>query len=284
MANDSAENEKQAPQTAGQRLAASRAAKSARKAAEKGRQAELMEDKALAQAAVAKDWLADNIKTLGLAAAGVLVVATIGIVWSSISTKKNVEAGGALAGVLTSNIYEDDELASAFGKVVTEHEGTVAATWALIGEGRALYGASKHAQALEAYQAALDSTDDETMQWVALEGMAYTLEAQSSYDDAIAQLDALGRLNSEIEPIADYHQARILMAQGKNDEAKSRLQRVLAALRRPGAVALPFTQAQAEARLTMLDPSLAPRTGPDMRAIEDQLNQMMRQQQGQAAP
>ena len=87
MANDSAENEKNTPLTAGQRLAAQQAAKSARKAAERGRDADLVEEKAIAQAAVAKDWLQDNLKPLGLMAGAVLVVAAIGIGWSTFTVR-----------------------------------------------------------------------------------------------------------------------------------------------------------------------------------------------------
>ena len=285
MANDPAENEKQAPLSAGARLAASRAAKSARKAADRGRQAELVEDKALAQAAVAKDWLSENLKPLGLAAGGVILVAAIGIGWSTVAGNKNKEAGSQLAVVLDSNVYDDGELAESYAAVVRDHEGTVAATWALIGEGRALYGQGKHEQARDAYKAALESTDDETLQWAALEGIAYTLEAEQSYEQTLEQLDALRALGKEVAPIAVYHQARILIQQGRMDEAKIKLQSVLAALRQPNAPSLPFTRAEAESRLALLDPSLAPSTGPDMRALQEQFNEMMRQQQaGQPAP
>ena len=285
MANDPAENQKQAPLTAGQRLAASRAAKSARKAAERGRQAELVEDKALAQAAVAKDWLAENLKLLGLAAGGVLLVAAVGIGWSTFAQDKNDEAGKHLAAVLESNVYDDAELAESYAAIVRDHEGTVAATWALIGEGRALYGQGKLEQARDAYTAALESTDDETLQWAALEGIAYTFEAEQAYDQALEKLDALRALSKEVAPIAGYHQARILMQRGKNDEAKVKLQGVLASLRQPNAPSLPFTRAEAESRLALLDPSLAPTTAPDMRGLQEQLNEMIRQQQsGQPAP
>lgn len=284
MANDSAENEKQGPLTAGQRLAATRAAKSARKAAERGRQAEMVEDRALAQAAVAKDWLSDNLKPLGLAAGGVLIVAAVGIGWSSFAAEKNSEAGSQLYQVVDSNIYDDAELAESYATVANDHPGTVAATWARIGEGRALYGEGKHAESREAYRSALESTDNEVLQWVALEGIAYTLEAEKSYDEALAELDALRELSDQVAPIASYHQGRILMAQGRNDEAKLKLQAVMSELRRPGGASLPFTRAQAEARLALLDPSLAPNAGPDMRALEEQLNEMVRAQQGQPAP
>ncbi len=285
LANDPAENEKQAPLTPGERLAVTRAAKSARKAAERGRQAELVQDKALAQAAVAKDWLAENLKPLGLAAGGVLLVAAIGIAWSTLASNKNREAGSQLSGVIESNIYDEAELAESYAAVVRDHEGTIAATWALIGEGRALYGQGKHEQARDAYKAALESTDDETVQWVALEGIAYTLEAEQSYEQALEQLDALRALGKEVSPIASYHQARILIQQGRADEAKIKLQSVLSDLRRPGSPMLPFTRAQAESRLALIDPSLAPSAGPDMRALQEQLNEMIRQQQsGQPAP
>lgn len=284
MANDSAENPKKAPLTAGQRLAATRAAKSARKAAERGRQAEMVEDRALAQAAVAKDWLNDNVKPLGLAAAGVLVVAAVATIWSAIVDDRTAEAGSELYEVVESNIYDDGELAASYATVAQDHPGTVAATWALIGEGRALYGQGKHAESREAYRTALESTDNEVLQWVALEGIAYTLEAEQAYDEALVELDALRELSDQVAPIASYHQGRILMAQGRNDEAKLKLQSVMTELRRPGGPSLPFTRAQAEARLALLDPSLAPSAGPDMRALEDQLNEMVRAQQGQAAP
>ena len=97
LAQDSAKDEKQAAMTAGERLAAQQAAKAARKAAQKGRDAELVEEKALAQAAVAKDWLQDNLKPLGLMAGGVILVAAIGIGWSTYTRGQETEAGSALA-------------------------------------------------------------------------------------------------------------------------------------------------------------------------------------------
>lgn len=100
LANDSAKNEKSAPMTAGQRLAAQQAAKAARKSAQRGRDAELVEEKALAQAAVAKDWLEENLKPLGIAAGVILLVAAVGIGWSSFSKNQNEAAGAELTSVL----------------------------------------------------------------------------------------------------------------------------------------------------------------------------------------
>ena len=117
MANDSAENEKQETLTAGQRLAAQQAAKAARKAAQKGRDAELVEEKALAQAAVAKDWLQDNLKPLGLLAGGVLLVAAIGIGWSTFNRRQQRAAGEELAAVLDGGADDNALLATAYATV-----------------------------------------------------------------------------------------------------------------------------------------------------------------------
>jgi predicted negative regulator of RcsB-dependent stress response len=281
LANDSAENEKQAPLSAGERLAAQQAAKSARKAAERGRDADLVEEKAIAQAVVAKDWLQDNLRPLGLMAGGVLLVAAIGIGWSSFTRSQDAEAGAELVAVLDGDMDDSAALASAYAAVADGHAKTPAAAWARIGEGRALYAQGQWEQSRAAYQAALDGSDEETIQWAALEGISYALEAEKSYDQAIEQLEALRELDFSIAPIAGYHQGRILIAEGKLDEAKSKFDGVLNELRQADAPVLPYTQDQTEARLALIDPSLAPAAGPDPRKAEEvirQLNQMLQRQ------
>jgi len=281
LANDSAEDEKQAPLTAGQRLAAQQAAKSARKAANRGRDAELVEEKALAQAAVAKDWLQENLKPLGLMAGGVLLVAAVGIGWSTFTRGQDAAAGAELAAVLESDTDDPAALANAYAAVADAHAKTPAAAWARIGEGRALYAQGQWEPSRVAYQAALDSSDEEAVRWAALEGIAYSLEAEKSYEQAIEQLEALRELDSNIAPIAGYHQGRILVAEGKLEEAKTRFDGVLNELRQADAPLLPFTQEQTEARLALIDPTLAPAEGVDPRRASEfirQMNEMLQRQ------
>jgi tetratricopeptide (TPR) repeat protein len=281
LANDSAENEKQAPLTAGQRLAAQQAAKSARKAAERGRDADLVEERALAQAAVAKDWLQDNLKPLGLMAGGVLLVAAVGIGWSTFTRGQDADAGAELAAVMEGDADDATALANAYATVADAHANTPAAAWARIGEGRALYEQGQWEQSRAAYQAALDSSDGEGIHWAALEGIAYSLEAEKSYEQAIEQLEALRELDRNIAPIAGYHQGRILFAEGKLDEAKTKFDGVLNALKQADAPLLPYTQEQTEARLALIDPSLAPATDADPRTTEEfirRMNDMLQQQ------
>jgi predicted negative regulator of RcsB-dependent stress response len=281
LANDSAENEKQATLTAGQRLAAQQAAKAARKAAQKGRDAELVEEKALAQAAVAKDWLQDNLKPLGLLAGGVLLVAAIGIGWSTFKRRQQRAAGEELAAVLDGGADDDALLATAYAAVADAHPKTPAAAWARIGEGRALYANGDWERARSAYQSALESSDDETVRWAALEGIAYAFEAEGTYERAIEELEALRELNRNVAPIAGYHQGRILAKQGKLDEAKLKFERVLNELKEADAPVLPYTQEQTEARLALIDPSLSPAGGVDPRKADElirQMNEMLQRQ------
>lgn len=284
MANDSAKNEKSAPLTAGQRLAAQQAAKAARKAAQKGRDAERVEEKALAQAAVAKDWLQDNLKPLGIAAAGILLVAAVGIGWSSYVGSQNQTAGAELASVLERGADGPEALAQAYAAVAEQHPGTRAAAWARVSQGASLYAQGKWQPAREAYEAALGQSEDEGIRWAALEGIAYTLEAEQSPEKAIERLEELRAVDPTLAPIAGYQQGRLLVAQGKLEEAKIKLDAVLSELKNPEAPLLPYTREQTEARLARIDPGLASSAGTDPRRAEElirQMNELLQRQQPQ---
>ena len=152
---------------------------------------------------------------------------------------------------------------------------------ARIGEGRALYTQGEWERSRAAYQSALDSSDEEAIHWAALEGIAYSLEAEKSYDQALEQLEALRAVDRNIAPIAGYHQGRILVAEGKLEEAKAKFDGVLNELRQADAPALPYTQEQTEARLALIDPSLAPAGGVDPRKADEfirQMNEMLQRQ------
>jgi predicted negative regulator of RcsB-dependent stress response len=217
-------------------------------------------------------------------AGGVLLVAAVGIGWATFTHGQNTKAGEALATVLEGGADEPSDLAAAYANVAGAHTKTPAAAWAHIGEGKALYAQGQFEPARTAYQTALEASDDETIRWAALEGISYSLEAESAYDEALEQLEALRAVNRSIAPIAGYHQGRILAAQGKLDEAKTKFDWVLNALKESDAPALPFTQEQTEARLALIDPSLAPAAGSDPRQAEEvirQMNEMLQRQPAQ---
>jgi hypothetical protein len=75
--------------------------------------------------------------------------------------------------------------------------------------------------------------------------------------------------------------SRILVAEGKLDEAKTKFDGVLNDLRQADAPLLPYTQEQTEARLALIDPSRAPADGVDPRKADEfirQMNQMLQRQ------
>ena len=280
LANDSAENEQKKALTPGERLAAAQAAKAARKAAARGREAEELEEKALAQAAVARDWMQENLKPILIGAGTVVLLAALVLGWKGISQRRDTAAGSELAAVLDS-IPEDSRslapLLDGFRSVSEAHPDTPAALWARLGEGKALYEQGDFASSRTAYEKALAGarTEDELVRWLAIEGIAYSYEAEQSYEKAIEELEGLRALGKEVSPIARYQQGRLLMTQGKSEEASERLEAALAELNDEETMVLPFTRQQVEARLAVMDRS-------DTRSNEfdaQQLEQLIQQQQ-----
>lgn len=277
MANDSVKNEQ--PRTPGQRLAAAQAAKAARKAAKKGLQSEQLEDKALASAAVARDWLQENLKTILVSAGTVLVVAAVVLTWSGFSERRSGAAGTGLAQVLQTAEDEastPEALVEAYREVGRAHPGSAAAAWARLGEGRALYEQGEWERSREAYEQALAGSDDETVQWLAIEGIAYGFEGETKYDEAIERLDALSAMGDSLSSIAAYQQGRLLLVQGKSEEARAKLKQGLAALDQDGAANLTFTRQQIESRLALIDPGGQPTPALDSRRLEQLIQRQQR--------
>ncbi len=258
LANDSAENEQNKPLTPGERLAAAQAAKAARKAAARGRDAEELEEKALAQAAVARDWMQENLKPILLGAGVVVLLAALVLGWRGISHKQASAGGSELAAVLDGVPEDATSLApfvDGFRSVSEAHPDTAAALWARVGEGKALYEQGDFASSRTAYEKALAAarTEDELLRWLAIEGIAYSYEAQQNYEKAIEELEGLRALGKEVSPVARYQQGRLLVAQGKDEEASERFTAALAELNEEDAISLPFTRQQLEARLAVMD-------------------------------
>lgn len=283
------DSEGDAPQTAGQRLAAAKAAKAAKKAAERGRQAELTEQRALEQAAAARDWMQENITKLLAISAVVVVAAAALFTWGAMKTRRYSTAGALLAeatkiaraevndspgeGEFATVATRAQAADAKLQQVVSEAPGSLTAAWAQLARARLLVEQGQVAEAREAYEAAL-GVDDETVSWLALEGLAYTYEAEGALDQALEKLEALRGLGKTTAPIAQYHQGRLLMAQDKRDQAKETLQAVLTALQEPGAPSLPHTKAQVEARLAVLEPGRPKAPAFD----QNQLQQLLQMQ------
>ncbi len=298
--------------TAGQRLAAAKAAKAAKKAALRGRDAEQLEDKATQRAEAAGSWLEDHRGQLMGLVLAVVVGGGIFMGWTHYAKSQDADAAGLLwratetleAPIVLEGedrpegVEEDDEVYPTIAAraaatlepldaLLRDHSGSGAAIYAQLERGRALYQQGEFADARTAFQAALTGSADVRVHARALEGIAFTHESEEAWGEAIARFEELREAaeDTETEILADYHIARMHIAQDEEVPAKEKLQAVLAALREEDAPEMPYVQDQAELRLMAIDSSLVQRT-PDAMDPEQmrRLIEQMQQQQQQQAP
>lgn len=285
-------------QTAGARLAAAKAAKAARKAAKRGKEkkeqdplTQVRESEIVKRAQEASSWAADNRNLVLAAAAGLLVLLGGWVGWNIHSTNQTQAAGSALAAAIEiaqAEIVSDEEEGAtaasngdaqtfpseearaeaaleAFRRVLSEHGGSDAAIWARLGEADALATLGRHDEAREAYAAAeRDGSNEPSVLLRAMEGRAFTFEAEQQWDRALEVYQQLANTdNRRYEAIAQYHIARMHIAKGERERATETLRGVVDKLTPTGEEqsAQPrfdYIRTQAQMRLAELDPSAAP--------------------------
>jgi len=261
------------------RLAAKRAAKAAAKAAARG--ASALPD-VVAQNVDAVQTLYDrNARMLWVAVGTVSIGA---IAWFSISYYVNKQShesaqllsaavDTAVARITTSDdTAADDDTSESYANanaraekargefrtVVTRFSGAAAANWALLGEANALRTLGKFSDAERQYQVlAAKPNLDPFVQIRALEGLGFTLEAQSKFPAAEGRFAEAGKLdNGSYKTVADYHRARMLAAQNEPKKASDLLESLIKAERaRPsteGGVVYESVVADAETMLAGL--------------------------------
>lgn len=158
---------------------------------------------------------------------------------------------------------------AAYRRVSSEYASSDAAAWARLGEGRVLLEQGQYADARTAYQAAFDTSGDETVvAWQALEGIGATYEAESDWEHATSTYERLAALaDHAYESVANYHLARMRAASGDESGALASFRELVDALREEGDEGeppFPYVLSQADQRLRELDPSAAgagPRLG-----------------------
>ena len=103
-----------------------------------------------------------------------------------------------------------------------ENEGTRAAAAAGLPEAQAQLRLGKYAEALAGFDAFLSKArQDDPLRAAALEGKGYALEGQGQLDKAHEAFGQLAKENATpfLEGMGPYHQARMLLAQGKREDA-----------------------------------------------------------------
>jgi tetratricopeptide (TPR) repeat protein len=239
--------------TPGARLAAQRAAKAAQKAAKKGTAPVV--PSAVGERFSRFNELVEQNKRLILGSVlGVALVLLLATAWNTYSSAAARSAGKALAeavSAVNANIRaERERLASGeggdatvkkpdadrvlrgFSEAVETHPRTKASTWARLGEAKALYSSGKYAEAARAYAAVLEAAgDDAFIASRALEGLGISLEGEKKHKEALARFKEMAELaGGAFKPLADYHVARMYIAQGEKKRAAVKLNEVVTAL------------------------------------------------------
>lgn len=233
--------------TAGTRLAAKRAAKAAQKASRKGKSNAVEEaTRSMQQAAY---WFDAHGKKVWL---GLGLVVVLGVAWLALvhylDTKDN-DAGNLLRAAVTNShglviagdeTPPEDALVPTFSSaeerankalagyrdIANKFGSSNAGHYAALGVANSLFELGKHDEAAREYAKVLEAAgSDVFLRFRALEGSGYALEAQKKYAEALGRFEELGKLgNGAYRPLADYHRARVLVAQGKSADARALLE------------------------------------------------------------
>jgi tetratricopeptide (TPR) repeat protein len=202
--------------------------------------------------AEARDWLIERqtlvVTAVGVVLVGGLVFTLIGYFSNRGEAEASKDLGHALAildrpvvsmpegAALTpvngteapfkSAQEQDQALVKALTDFRAANKGTQSATTAALALGKAEYRLGNHEGAVAAFSEFLkDAGQNDPMRAAALEGQGYAYEAQQKYDDAIGSFDKMSSVDAGgyLEGMGQYHHARILILQGKKDEAAALL-------------------------------------------------------------
>jgi tetratricopeptide (TPR) repeat protein len=205
--------------------------------------------------AEAEDWLVQR-QRLVLIAVGVLVVGGLGAALFSYTSARGearaAQALGAALEVLDRPVApasegeqppvapgepapfktakeQDDALVKALTTFRADHSGTRAAASAALPLGKAEYRLGNNDGAVAAFGEFLKGAgQNDPLRVSAFEGQGYAYEAQQKYDQALTAFDEMAKLTAGgfLAGMGQYHRARILILQGKKDEAAAVLAKI----------------------------------------------------------
>ena len=313
---------KKAPRsTAGQRLAERKEKKAQRKIEEKHREAELLEEEAIEAAEeveeAATDFFERNAREIAIGFAAVLLLGfgwlgfqkitsgaakeTTDQLWAALETAaapivpEDQEPPLGLEDETTyaTAIARDDATLEQLRSVVLEAGSSAAGARAQLAIGSILLGRGENDDARAAFQAALEDESPDT-QARALEGLGFVAEATDEIAEARQQFERLANLPGVAnELLGSYHLARMDIASDDEAAASERLREVLERLRQDEAPELDYVRAEAEARLSAIDPTLVPQSAGDafggglggggggLEGIDPQVLEQLRRQLGE---
>jgi predicted negative regulator of RcsB-dependent stress response len=196
--------------------------------------------------AEASDWLMKRQQiigaTLGVLLVGGLVAATVHYFSSRSEEKASKQLGQALTvlerpvvtGVdlqpaeagqeppFKSEKEKDEAIVKTLSDFRGAHGGSDAAVMAALPLGKAQYRLGNYDGAIAAFDEYVAKGEkNEPLMVSAREGQGYAHEAKGQLDQALASFQEMAKLDAGgfLQGMGQYHQARILVAQGKKDEA-----------------------------------------------------------------
>lgn len=128
-----------------------------------------------------------------------------------------------------SQTEKDQAIEKALSDFRHAHDGTRAATTAALPLAQAEFRLGKYDDALNGFEEFLKkAASEDPMRAAALEGKGYVYEAKKDYEKALTAFEQLGRENKSdfLAGMGPYHRARVLIEQGKKDDAAKELSQI----------------------------------------------------------
>ncbi|MCY1041720.1 tetratricopeptide repeat protein [Corallococcus sp. bb12-1] len=219
---------------------------------EKIRQQELRQPDAFQKAgADARDWLMQRQKFLAIGA-GVLVLGAVGAAIVSEVSKRGEETAsmefGQTLTVLDRPVTgvdpadptsteppfatvqaRDEEIVKQLATFREKNDGTRAATTAALPQAKAEFRLGKYDDSLASLAVFLKGVpENDALRAGALEGQGYAYEAKGDFANAITSFEQMEKADSGeyLAGMGQYHKARMLILQGKKDDAAQVLSKI----------------------------------------------------------
>lgn len=139
-----------------------------------------------------------------------------------IATTENLQAPPGEDPPFKSDKEKDEAIVKSLGEFRSANKGTEAAVTATLPMGKAQYRVGDFDGALASFTEFTKEADKkDPLMASAYEGLGYAHEAKGQLDQALAAFQEMSKVDSGdfLQGMGQYHQARILVAQGKKDEA-----------------------------------------------------------------
>lgn len=228
--------------------------------------------------------LAQRVMNSGAAEAAAALGAAVDIATAPIDEENQDGKGEDGKPVFASREARAKKAAESYGEVAKKFADQDVAPWARLGEAAQLMMAGDYPKAVVLYQAVYDGQPkDPSLRGQALEGLGIALETTGKADDALKRFEELGTVGSgEFKDVSEYHVARMKLAAGDDEAAKTLLKGVYDRLTSApeGTPPSKYLRGEVEQRLAELDSSLVDKGtagSGDQQFSQEQIQKLLEQ-------